>query len=124
MGWTTHSAKHVIVPQTSLKMFIKYHEGHFPESKFSSVSNNGLTLKASGISSEVVFVNRLETVSGVVSGVDSKWDETSVSIAPSSGGERSPDETVAVLFGAIGTSGGFDEFELDWEFSDVLGVSS
>lgn len=51
---------------------VKYHEGHFPESKFSSVSNNGLTLKASGISSEVVFVNRLETVSGVVSGVDSK----------------------------------------------------
>ena len=51
---------------------MKYHEGHFPESKFSSVSNNGLTLKASGISSEVVFVNRLETVSGVVSGVDSK----------------------------------------------------
>ena len=28
-----------------------------------------------------------------------------------------------VLFGAIGTSGGF-EFELDCEFSDELGVSS
>ena len=56
----------------NFQIVVKYHEGHFPESKFSSVSNNGLTLKASGISSEVVFVNRLETVSGVVSGVDSK----------------------------------------------------
>ena len=68
----THPAKHAFFPRTCLKIFINYHEGHFPESKFSSVSNNGLTLKASGISSEVVFVNRLETVSGVVSGVDSK----------------------------------------------------
>ena len=54
------------------KIFVKYHEGHIPERRISSVSNNGLTLKASGISSEVVFVNRLEIVSGVVSGVDSK----------------------------------------------------